>query len=222
MRRLAILLGFLPVLATTAASAPANISPTIVPPRAKGSSQSCPLTYPTAALRERRQGTTELLFAITESGTVAGVVIAASSGASDLDFTSAACATKWLYDPATVNGAPARVSWEAQVKWSLGSSRPKSNTPKIRVPATNCILTRPASAAYAKAAGSTSVRYQLLDGVVSGALVERSSGNAALDEHAARCVRTWRFEPVMESGAPATGPQVAIFDWLQKPPPEPE
>ena len=205
-----------------ALAAPAGQSLAVRPPRAKGPPHICPLRYPAVAMREGRQGTTELLFDITASGAVVAVVIAASSGSPDLDFTSAACATKWQYDPAMASGTPVAVSWEAQVVWALGSSRPKSNTPKIRVPAANCILTRPTSEAYSRASGTTIVRYQLQGGVVSGAVVEHSSGNAALDEHAARCVQTWVFEPVMESGAPATGPHAAIFDWLQKPPPEPE
>jgi TonB family protein len=197
----------------------APVSGTVPKPK-DGRPLICTASYPKDALLQRREGISELLFNVTEQGAVSGVIVAASSGTLDLDLTAAACATKWKYLPATRNGEPVVGAVEAHVTWSLGSGEPPGTTPKIKLPAENCILTYDGPPNRAKKPGPTIVRYQLAKGAVTATAIERSSGSAAMDTHAARCVATWHFEPVLPNGSPATGHYAAVFDWQQKPPPE--
>lgn len=191
--------------------------PYAVPPRGKWARHSCPILFLNTVARRDYKGTTELLFDVKRDGSVAGIVVAASSSEDGLDVLSAACVTKWQYQPAMENGAPVEVSWETHISWTQNGNRPAGDTPQIRLPATNCILARPAAMGHAPTEKPTAVRYQLLNGEVTSTVVERSSGDAPLDEYAAQCVRTWHFVPVMENGNPATGSFVAVIYGPQVP-----
>jgi len=191
--------------------------PYAVPPHSKWARHSCPILFLNSAARRNYQGTTELLFNVKQDGSVAGIVVAASSFEDGLDVLSAACVSKWQYEPAMENGAPVEVPWEAHISWTQNGNRPVGDTPQIRLPATNCIRARPTAMGRAPMEKPTAVRYQLLNGEVTGAAVERSSGDASLDEYAARCVQTWHFVPAMENGNPATGSFVAVIYGPQVP-----
>lgn len=179
----------------------------------------CAPFYPSGALRNHRDGQAAVLFSVTAEGNVTAVVIAVSSGYSDIDFAAAACATRWHYEPAMKDGVAFAATSSGSVGWWEPPGGPPV-VPQILLPASNCILNFGGASDPSKTTGPTVVRYALDRGTVTGVALGRSSGIDALDSHVARCVMTWRFNPVMSDGKSATGTFDAIVDWQQKPPPE--
>jgi len=80
---------------------------------------NCLKSYPAAAMKAGIEGTTMLAFTVTEQGTVSDVKVVQSSGNADLDDAAATCAGRWHYKPATRDGKPVAVSWQATVQWKL-------------------------------------------------------------------------------------------------------
>ncbi len=80
---------------------------------------ACTNPYPPAAQRRNIQGTTTVAFTITPLGTVANLVVAQSSGNSDLDAASISCVRTWIYKPAERGGQAVAVPWKAAIQWKL-------------------------------------------------------------------------------------------------------
>ena len=77
--------------------------------------------YPATAARERREGTTTLSFRVGIDGRTNDVGVAESSGSRDLDAAAVAAVRCWRYEPATKDGTPVEVQWQAKVSWKLPS-----------------------------------------------------------------------------------------------------
>lgn len=77
--------------------------------------------YPSAALRQGREGTTRFRVTVGADGRVAGCEIVGSSGSPDLDAATCRNVTKRArFDPATDgSGAQVRGSWTSSVKWVI-------------------------------------------------------------------------------------------------------
>jgi TonB family protein len=189
--------------------------PYTVPPRGKWGAHDCPQQYLKFAALLHYQGAAELLFNIKPDGNAAGMVVAVSSGTHDLDLMSAICVSRWQYEPVTENGKPVEVSWEGQIAWTQNGLKPAGDTPRIALPSENCMRARPPVENSSALKDDTAVRYQLVNGAVTQAAIDHSSGSATLDAHAERCVKTWHFLPVLANGRPATGSYTAVFLWKQ-------
>lgn len=189
--------------------------PYAVPPKRIATGRNCPVEYLHVVAARHFKGTTEILFSVKRDGAVSGMVVAASSANTELDLLSAVCVSKWRYEPAKENGAPVEVTWEGQISWTQMGTRPKGETPQLRLPATNCIRNRPGAADRTMPKEPTTVRYELVNGEVTGSVVEHGSGDASLDDYAASCVKTWHFLPLLPKGMPATGTYTAVLFWEQ-------
>lgn len=236
MKRILGIILFVPACAL-AQTAPPDVQ-AVTPPQ-PAAHLLCIRDYPPDAVRNRRVGSVTLLFRVTTEGRVAGVIVASSSGHSDLDSASVACAKTWQYHPAARNGQPVEVPYSASVEWMINGPIWKISL-ALREPLNVCLASdedaRPRD-------GETIVAYTLKNGEVTGASIKRSSGNAALDQRAVACVATWHFEPETvdpttsvtgtlvnspnDRPAPATrspeslksfaatGPTTAKFDWSE-------
>lgn len=190
-----------------------------ISPGPKGRPHICRSNYPQAAVQDGRQGAVLLTFEVTADGTVDAVTIAASSGSFDLDLASTGCASKWLYEPAKSDGVAVSVPWHATVSWTLGDhSSLRFAVPKPQEEVSSCVKAYPGAAQRGAVAddGISVIRYRLADGVVTEAVLNRSSGDAVLDKFAVDCVKGWKFKSDYENGKPATGIHSAIIDWKQK------
>ncbi len=65
------------------------------------------------------QMATKLQFIIAADGSVQDVAVAQSSGMKALDKAAADCVARWRYTPATENGTPVAVQWDAIVQWTM-------------------------------------------------------------------------------------------------------
>jgi TonB family protein len=141
--------------------------------------------YPVPALQTGTEGTTILGFTITAQGAVTDEGVVQSSGNQYLDNASIACASHWLYKPATRNGAPVEAPWRAMVKWQIKVTEPFLD---IDAQSLRCIVsTETGREGMAKATLHPVVRVHFSKGVVSTVTVVGSSGNADFDQRAAGC-----------------------------------
>jgi protein TonB len=62
--------------------------------------------------------------------------------------------------------------------------------------------------------GTTEVAFQVLaDGVVSGAVVSKSSGSDRLDDAAVACVAKWHYRPAIKDGQLVDAPMTVKVSW---------
>ena len=90
-----------------------------IPGTPSGQRHSCDDMYPPTALQQHEEGTTELAFIVTATGSVRDVKITKSSGHDDLDQVAEGCVTLWQYKPATKNGVAVDAEWRSAIKWTL-------------------------------------------------------------------------------------------------------
>jgi len=143
--------------------------------------------YPVAAMQAGIEGTSLVSFNINSHGDVSNVSVARSSGNRDLDDVSIACVLQWHYRPATQNGAPVQVPWQAAVKWEI--QLPSSGAlDKIYAAAGSCIAaTHPSADELGKATRSTVIHVRFTDNEIEAVRVEASSGSSELDQRVVDC-----------------------------------
>jgi|ERR1051326_5580465 TonB family protein len=141
--------------------------------------------YPVSALQTGTEGDTTLAFKITPGGEVKDATVLSSSGNTDLDSASVACASDWKYRPALRDGAPVEVPWRAMVRWKIGISEPFVD---IAHEAYECITATEAGREELREATlHPVVRVHFSNGAVASASLLASSGNPDFDERARAC-----------------------------------
>jgi TonB family protein len=153
------------------------------PPDTKPVSSGAPhvcTKYPAAAIQAHAEGMTVLAFRVGIDGSIKDLTVSKSSGNSHLDEASVACAQNWHYKPATLDGMPVEVPWQASVNWSLGEH--------VMAPSpVDCAKFLPPGTAAAS--GVTKVSFGFgEDGSSQHVTVAKSSGNDVLDRAALSCV----------------------------------
>lgn len=93
----------------------------ITAPRVEGKAHDCNSQYPPLSRRLSEQGTVTLHFSVQADGSVTSVTVAKSSGFSRLDEAAIQCANGWRYFPATNNGKPFAVGYDAVVKYQFNN-----------------------------------------------------------------------------------------------------
>jgi TonB family protein len=167
-------------------------TPNVPPPVSTGRPHSCGQRwYPAEAIRKGIEGQVTLAFTITAQGTLTNIAVAESSGSKLLDDASVACASTFLYKPATRNGQPIDVSWKIKIAWSLSDAPmpvgPPHICPSDLLPADGLIVT---------SGRVTSMFFHVAtDGTVRDVVVNGSSGDDRLDQLAVKCVSQWRYRP---------------------------
>jgi len=180
-------------------------------PSTVGSPHVCLQDYPAEAVRDHVEGTTVVGFTITEAGLTANLHVTSSSGSPLLDGAAVACASHWLYSPATENSKPVAVPWKAEVRWSLsGPPAPAIVAPKP-IGAHGCPnprgVTIPQGAITILSVAITA------EGKVSGTTLRGSSGSSELDQAANKCALAWRYEPAIVDGKAAPVRMLEKFTW---------
>jgi TonB family protein len=227
LRRLIFLFAILPAAAfagpqenpnaiTVTSKAPPPSAVNAVPPpppeplRGTGHPHTCLQNYPEAAVKAGIEGTTTLSFRVTAQGTVTQVNVAKSSGNADLDDAAVACASTWTYQPATNDGVPVEVRWQAVVAWKLHDASPMS-----WVPSGSCTKFAAVSAAMLKGIpGRSWIGYRVVaDGTAISPVILASSGNTELDRAAVRCVAGHHFILDTQPIPPAGLMQDIMVDW---------
>ncbi|HEY1630099.1 MAG TPA: energy transducer TonB [Rhizomicrobium sp.] len=201
------------------ALAAAQITPPALPdgaskPAPSGKPHVC-RNYPKAAIHAGAEGTTAIRFRIDEDGSVIDLTVLKSSGNRDLDDATLICASQWRYVPATLNGKPIAVDWQASANWSLHGYVPSlvgtTFTPK---PEGDHSCTEHRKADGAAAPGTAILAFVIgTDGMPKDMTVKSSSGDAVFDAYAMRCVAGWRFDPAIKEGKPVDIAWGAEVSW---------
>jgi TonB family protein len=178
------------------ASAPASV----------GTPHECSGFYPKEAIADNAEGTTELGFIITAAGTVRNINVLRSGGNAHLDLASVTCASRWAYRPAQREGVAVDVPWRVNVTWIM--------SPHFAEPPRDCTRAATVTTAMLNGIdGVTELDITITGEQIADVTVTHSSGNQSLDLAAARCVSTWRFQPVIRDGVPATKIRSAVIIW---------
>lgn len=199
----------------TVAKVPGPIPPPPPPvsmptvPRGMGRPHTCIEYYPAAALKAHAQGTALLAFTVTQQGTVTNITVQKSSGDADLDAASVACASQWLYKPATKDAVPVAVPWQANVVWKI-------NLPLVPAapfqPCTHFAAVTPDM--LKSIAGRSWIAFQLMpDGSAKPTRIIAGSGNDDLDQAAARCIGARRYDVSDRKLPPEGSPESDTIDW---------
>lgn len=180
-------------------------------PRGTGHPHACADNYPDIARHEGAEGTTLLGFTVTAQGTLADITVTKSSGDADLDAAAVTCASAWTYKPATNNGAPVDVPWQANVIWKL-------NLPLIpAAPFQSCTKFATVTPEMLSGIGQTRVAFLLMpDGSAKPTGIIASSGNATLDQAAAQCIGARHYDVSQRKLPPEGMPQHEMVDWKQE------
>jgi TonB family protein len=158
------------------------------------------------------EGKTVLSFRIGTDGHVKNPTVALSSGNAVLDNTSIACAGTWAYKPATTDGAPVEMPWQAQIIWKVGPPA---------VPLAPVVLCNQFVAANHKMAddisGRSSVVFLVMpDKSIVSKKIVASSGDAELDAAAMRCVAARHYQTANGVVPPTGRALYTIIDWPQE------
>ncbi|HEX3673778.1 MAG TPA: TonB family protein [Rhizomicrobium sp.] len=113
-------------------SALADDAALVKPVPAPGEKRDCGAFYP----NNRREGaptasSSKVHYTITETGAVKDPVVVVSSGDVDLDKAAIACASAWLYTPATRGGVPVAVGWNTTIGWTFSLHRHNGQTGEL-------------------------------------------------------------------------------------------
>lgn len=155
----------------------------------------CVINYPAKAVRAGMMGTITVLLEVTAAGKPKDIIVASTSGSEILDSTTVDCAKTWRFHPAMVDGKAVEAPYSTTVEWMLNTSAWRISQ-VLREPLARCLSS--AEAASLPLGGITTVGYQVKDGEVQSAVVERSSGHVELDQKAVACVSAWHFKPQTE------------------------
>jgi len=158
----------------------------ITAPATNGPQHSCADMYPPLAMRLNEEGTKELSFIVTATGSVRDAKILRSSGHDDLDQAAQACVSLWQYRPAKKDGVPMDAEWRTNVKWMLQTPIP--NFTEYYIAAWKCAhAIPPGEADFAKVVGPTDIEVTIADGQIARIITKKSSGSSALDARAQAC-----------------------------------
>jgi TonB family protein len=172
----------------------------------------CSQAYPAAAIEAHAEGTTLLAFKVTAEGSVKDPTIARSSGNEDLDDAALQCVTRWRYKPATQDGKPVEVKWQANVVWKMGEP------PEVRR-AEQCFRYRKDQSPVRPGVAATTVTFRITpDGVLRDAVIAHSSGDQSLDDAAILCVAASHFDTSIVTPPPGGLRGHLDLDWAHMPP----
>ncbi len=195
-------------ITTTAPPPPPPVSAAAVP-RPMAGPHSCVDYQPPIPLMNQITGRDVFAFTIDENGRVKDLKITTPSGDPDLDEATLACVVHWRYEPPKKpDGTPAEMPWRAQVIWS------KANWRRLmRLASPPCAFDR-ARVRAAETGTETLVHFTIkTDGTVRDPEVTGASSDPALDQMAADCFLTFRFEPVMDGDTPTEYGTTAVVRW---------
>ena len=162
--------------------------------------------YPHSAVWSGVEGAAVVEFTITAEGKVKDPQILRTTGDDDLDQAGLSCASRWTYKPATHDGVPTEMRWQAMVSFRMGP-RTEPERPCRRY--ANITSTQIKSIG-----GVTKVSFRIMaDGTVTAAEVLRSSGSDTLDQAALRCIGDQRFDTRRAVISDAGVPKTVSVDW---------
>lgn len=95
--------------------------PNVVPPRPDATVHNRPPSYPADAGRRGAQGVVRLIIHVTESGAVAWVDVAQSSGDPSLDQAARNAVALWRWQPARQGGVPVPFDYEQTFEFTIGN-----------------------------------------------------------------------------------------------------
>ncbi len=95
---------------------PQNDPGTITPPVLASQPDNC-LSYSPEALTKAVADRTVLAYQVSADGTVVEVIVAASSGSSDLDQAAASCVRQWHFQPAMKYGVAVAANGGVAIAW---------------------------------------------------------------------------------------------------------
>ena len=128
---------------------------------------------------------------------------------------------------ATLAGGVSLVAWAAQPQ-SASSAKPHASSAPRAQPQVNIssrMTNPPAYPADAMQEGKEGTVWLVVDinaqGVVTGAKVERSSGDTRLDQAALSAVPKWTFNPAMKNGKAVAGQVRVPIEFAMHEPPAP-
>lgn len=98
---------------------PPPVHAAVSTPVSVGRPHVCQQNYPEVSVRLNEEGTTTLSMKVMADGSVSNVTVAKSSGYSRLDDAAVSCAGRWHYKPASQDGNPVEMNWQANVQWKL-------------------------------------------------------------------------------------------------------
>jgi TonB family protein len=173
----------------------------------------CTQNYPQAAMAAHAEGTTLLAFKVTAEGTVKDPTVARSSGNQDLDDAALRCVAFWHYKPATRDGKPVEVAWQANVVWKIGEP------PEVRR-AEYCLRYRKDQAPLRPDVAATTVTFRITpDGILRDLVIAHSSGDQSLDDAALLCVAASHYDISVVTPPPGGLRGHLELDWAHIPPP---
>ena len=159
----------------------------------------------------------KLGYTILEDGSVSKPVVLQSSGYPDLDAAAIAAASTWRYKPATKNGAAVAAPWQTQVVFKLDDPQypPYMAMNIVDMPASEY----PPDSRAAHAGGDTWLLVTIGEnGIVTGAVLARSSGVPGLDAAAMLSALRWHFTGATRDGHPLK--TIVMIDARWTPPPD--
>ena len=159
-------------------------------PGPTGQPHVCNEDYPAAAIRANAEGVTLLEFTVTQEGAVADLKVGKSSGNADLDKAAIACASKWRYKPATLDGKAVASPWKANVDWRIMPSF------GVTMMLAECMYLAAPNRDWLRSFDTdTSLSFRVQpDGAIADVKITNSSGNTELDALAMKCLSLWRYD----------------------------
>jgi TonB family protein len=183
----------------------------VVLPSSNGTPHICGKHYPTSAIRAYEQGETTLVYRVGVDGHTEDFHVLGTSGHADLDNATIACASKWTYSPAQLNGRAVEVLWVSRVSFALGSHPPNpSGPPQLcsPIPDTAGLDPKPTTILLAPSAQT---------GAKTATVVE-SSGSQVFDGFAIQCLHSPETQEYLASVTGDTNLLVPFFWVIRKSP----
>lgn len=221
MRRLlAFSLGILSTVPAARGDNPPAYRPATVTP---ANAHSCAGFYPEAIREVNVGGVASLNFKITVNGTVSNVVVAKSSGNSDLDDAAKTCVRTWRYVPLQKDGKPVEAAWDADIEFKVvekaqGAPQP-GKLPLLVEQDRDLCLHYPFWAHRHHAEGNAILTYTVIpDGQLTDIAMTKSSGDQDLDEAALKCVKSYKYRPGSGGDTPKPVTAQVTYSYLEHAP----
>jgi TonB family protein len=151
-----------------------------------------------------KPGTKPTLFRynLAPDGSVHDAALFRSSGDAALDRAALACAGHTHRQEALVAGAPAPIAWIGEISWA-GSRHGFYEPNPDGGAAALCDTPYPSAALSPPEQGDAIIGFRIgKDGAAKDETVVKSSGHAALDAAARRCVHQFKYYPATAYGEP--------------------
>ncbi|HEY4115250.1 MAG TPA: TonB family protein [Rhizomicrobium sp.] len=188
----------------TGTAKPEEVSASMTPPKPVGL-HGCS-GYPPAAVRDSTSGMTKLSFTLTAQGTVANAAVTQSSGSQVLDKAALMCVAAWLYKPATKDGDPVAVPWQASVSWRMDDPTASDSADVVSVPVWSKGGFRCEgwyAAGSQKPARAVILAFTVAaDGSVQNVRKLQGSGSDKVDVDAVECLQERHYQPAKQHGKP--------------------